>query len=89
MMARSTEANGPRQRHTKQTSNGTLATPGTKTVDVQEEKPTGSDRLRTFARAMDVEAAMLQMTVPKYMGLVVMTSLIFGGCCSNVRTWPV
>ncbi|KAL2037677.1 hypothetical protein N7G274_009622 [Stereocaulon virgatum] len=83
-MAGPTEAHGPRQRNTRQSSNGTLAPPGPKTINVQEEKPTRSDRPSTFTRAMDVGAAMLQMTVPKYMSLVVMTSLIFGGCCSNV-----
>ncbi|KAK3167146.1 hypothetical protein OEA41_010272 [Lepraria neglecta] len=84
-MSRSTEAKGPRQRNTKQASNGTLTPPGTKTTNVQEEKPAEPDRPWTFARAMGVGAAMVHMTVPKYMGFVVMTSLIFGGCCSNVR----
>ena len=88
-MSRSTEAKGPRQRNTKQASNGTLIPPGTKTINVQEEKPAEPDRPWTFARAMGVGAAIVHMTVPKYMGLVAMTGLIFGGCCSNVRTWPV
>ena len=82
-------ASNRRQRHTdsKAAQNGSnsIQVP-TKVVRTQEEDVTPSfDTPWTFARLVGAGAAMIHMSAPYYISLGVMTGLIFGGCCSNVR----
>ena len=86
-MAINPEVEGARQRHVPTRQNGSWTPPGTKEINVEKAKVRDERKPWSFARAMGVGAAMIHMTVPKYMSWVVMMSLIFGGCCSNVRMW--
>ena len=86
-MPNNAEVDGSRQRHVQTRQNGSWTPPGTKEINVEKAEVRDERKPWSFAGAMGVGAAMIHMTVPKYMSWVVMMSLIFGGCCSNVRMW--
>ena len=86
-MPSTTETDGHRQRKTATRQNGTWTPPGTKEINVGKAHVREKKKPWSFARAMGVAAAMIHMTVPKYLSWMVVISLIFGGCCSNVRIW--
>ncbi|KAK0511008.1 hypothetical protein JMJ35_006560 [Cladonia borealis] len=83
-MPNNTEVDGSRQRHVQTRQNGSWTPPRTKEINVEKAEVRDERKAWSFAGAMGVGAAMIHMTVPKYMSWVVMMSLIFGGCCSNV-----
>lgn len=85
-MPNTIEADGPSQRTTVTRQNGTWTPPGTIEINVEKANIRDERKPWSFTRAMGVGAAIIHMTVPKYMSWMVMTSLIFGGCCSNVCT---
>ena len=86
-MPNNIDVDGSRQRHVLTRQNGTWTPPGTKEINVEKAEVRDEKKPWSFAGAMGIAAAMIHMTVPKYMSWVVMMSLIFGGCCSNVRMW--
>ncbi|KAK2803802.1 golgi uridine diphosphate-N- acetylglucosamine transporter [Onygenales sp. PD_10] len=64
------------------------ASPGRKDVSVEKqtnapEKPTAEEKKKS-GKDWDVAAAVAQTTVPAWLNIGIMMSLIFGGCCANV-----
>lgn len=85
-----TPASSRRQRHVDPSvaSNGSASEQKVQKVTAtQSEKNTFQDTNPpwTFARLVGVGAATVHMSAPYYISLAVMSGLIFGGCCSNVR----
>ena len=46
------------------------------------------DQRPTLSKIMALAGRIFIETIPQWVAVGVMLSLIFGGCCSNVRTWP-
>lgn len=58
-----------------------LKDPGDKRREVKQGKPEVED---TTDKSHGLTAAVVQTTIPVWLNIGIMVSLIFGGCCSNV-----
>lgn len=88
-MGTSSQASGSRQRNVLPATNGSSTPPKIKQKNVLEGgKIGGSETPWSPAKMIGVGAAWIHMTVPPYLNWAIMMALIFGGCCSNVRTVP-
>lgn len=87
------QASGPRRRHLTPTSANVQVPPGTKQIDVrpllETSKPGNPDAPFSLSKAIAETLLAIQAILPALISWGVTVALIFGGCCSNVRLFPL